>query len=128
MDAAQVAVWIDHKEAHVIHVDKSKFDESTLHAPHHVHRHPRSNEKNHPDDEQHFFHEVAQALAGAEQVLVLGPSTAKLHFLTYVEKHDAKLRQRIVGIETADHPTDKQIAAHVRSYFLAGEHATLPQT
>ena len=130
MDAAHVALWIDHQEAHVIRVDKNTFDDSTVHAPHHVHRHPKphGDANGHPDDDRGFFQEVAQALAGSEQVLILGPSTAKLHFLAYVDKHDAALRHRIVGIETADHPTDKQISAHVRSYFLSGERRPLPAT
>jgi hypothetical protein len=41
----------------------------------------------------------------------------KLHFLRYVQRHDHALEARIVGIESADHPTDAQLVAHVRHYF-----------
>ena len=114
------AVWIDQKEARIFHVQAESFDESTLHAPHHVARHPKSqtSDKHHPEEEQRFFHEVAQALEAANEILVLGPSTAKLHFLNYVHKHNAAMRPRIVGVETVDHPTDKQLAAYVRDYFV----------
>lgn len=56
-------------------------------------------------------------LAGAGQILLLGPSVTKLHFLHWVRKHDPTLEPRIIGIETADHPSDRQLVAHVRQYF-----------
>ena len=73
--------------------------------------------RNHPDDEHKFFREVSQSLAGSAEILVLGPSVTKLHFLRYLQKHDAALEARIVGLETVGHPTDGQIVQHVRSYF-----------
>jgi len=118
---SQMAVWIDGHEARIFHVDAERFDEATVSSPaRHVHRHPKDQETrthNHPDDEPHFFREVAQSLAGASSILVLGPSTTKLHFLRYLQKHDPTTEQRIVGLESADHPTDRQIVAHVRGYF-----------
>jgi len=126
--SGHVAIWIDHKEARIFHVKAETFDESTLHAPHHVFRHPKSQttDKYHPEEEQRFFHEVAHALEGANEVLVVGPSTAKLHFLKYVHKHDQALESRIVGIETVDHPTDRQLAAYVRHYFVNADRAQGP--
>ncbi len=123
----QIAVWIDHDEAKVFHVAAETFDEKSVLSPnHHVHRHPKDQETrthNHPDDEHRFFHQVVGVLAGADQILLLGPSVTKLHFLRYVQKHDPTLEPRIVGIETADHPTDRQLVAHVRQYF----HDSLPR-
>jgi stalled ribosome rescue protein Dom34 len=116
-----MAVWIDRDEAKVFHVDAETFDEKTVHsANHHVHRHPKHQETrahDHPDDEHRFFHEVAGTLAAADQILILGPSVTKLHFLRYVQKHDPALESRIVSVESADHPTDPQLAARVRQYF-----------
>jgi len=118
----QMAVWIDSHEARVFHVGAGGFDEATVKAPqHHVHRHPVDQEtriRNHPEDEQHFFREVARALGGDGPILVLGPSVTKVHFLRFAQKHDHALDARIVGLETADNPTDRQIVAHVHSYFL----------
>jgi stalled ribosome rescue protein Dom34 len=115
-----VAIWIDHKEARVFHVDPHEIEKLTVAAPHHVHnKHPRGPEgaKEHPDDAQRFFHEVARSLEGAEQILVVGPSTAKLEFLRHVHKHDHALEPKIVGIETVDHPTDGQLVAYAKQYF-----------
>ena len=115
-----VAVWIDHQEARVFHIDAATVDEKTLRAPtHHVHRHPKgpTAEHNHPDDAHHFFRAVARELEGAESVLVVGPSTAKLQFIRYAHKHDPSLEPRIVGVETVDHPTDRQLVAYAKHYF-----------
>ena len=60
-------VWIDHKEARIFHVLPDAADESTILSPqHHIHRHPkgRGEPREHPDDAQHFFDEVARALDG----------------------------------------------------------------
>jgi hypothetical protein len=124
MTVRHVAVWLDQHEARVFHVSPEGFDESTVHSPHkHVHRHPRGPEgyKEHPDNERRFFHEVARALDGAEEVLILGPSKAKLHFIRYAEGHDATLYAHIIGVETVDHPTDPQLAAHAKQYFKAAD-------
>jgi stalled ribosome rescue protein Dom34 len=114
-------VWIDQKEARIVEVDADKVDESLLHSPRaHVHRHAHEQDlrvRNHPDDEHQYFHDVARALDDRGQVLLVGPSKTKLHFFRYVQQHDHALAGRIVGIESADHPTDAQLVAHLRDHF-----------
>jgi hypothetical protein len=39
--------------------------------------------------------------------------------LTYVLAHDSTLKLKIVGVETVDHPTHKQLIACIRQYFLS---------
>jgi stalled ribosome rescue protein Dom34 len=114
------AVWIDHHEAKIFHVAPETFDVAVHRPDHLVKRHATvTAEHAHPAEMQHFFHEVAQALANVEEVLVVGPGSAKLELVKYVHKHDHALEPRIIGVETVDHPTDGQLAAHVRSYFHA---------
>jgi stalled ribosome rescue protein Dom34 len=120
MSPLRTAVWLDHQEARIFHVDLEGFDENKIRSPHrHVHRHPKgpSEGHEHPEDQTHFFKEVAHALAGAERVLVMGPSTAKLHLQRYLHAHDRALEAKIVGLETVDHPTDPQLVAYVKQYF-----------
>jgi stalled ribosome rescue protein Dom34 len=128
MSDHQVAIWIDQHEAHIFRVDNAVFETSTVHAPEHVRRHPQREAEphNHPDDEPRFFSDVARAVMGADRVLVVGPSTAKLHFRDYVQSHESTLKLQIVGVETVDHPTDKQLAAYVRQYFRDKEQAERP--
>jgi stalled ribosome rescue protein Dom34 len=121
MSYRYTAVWIDQQQARVLHVEAETFTESIIHAPQHLPRHPQREAPvhNHPDDEGRFFDEVTQSLRGANQVLVVGPSQTKLHFRDYVKAHAATLSFGIAGVETIDHPTDKQLAAYVRQYFLS---------
>jgi stalled ribosome rescue protein Dom34 len=121
MTIRHAAVWIDHHEAKVFHLTAETFETSTFEAPHHhVHRHPQATaESKHPADAERFYHEIARALEGVEEILVVGPATAKLEFVKHVHKHDHTLVEKIVGVETVDHPTDKQLVAYARRYFRA---------
>jgi stalled ribosome rescue protein Dom34 len=113
-------VWIDHHEARIFHVEAGAIDESMVQAPgRHIHRHPKgpTAEHNHPDDQHRFFHEVADGLRDGDQILVLGPSTAKLQLLRFLHQHEQAMEKKIVGIETVDHPTDRQLVAYVRKYY-----------
>ena len=115
-------VWIDHKAAHIFRLNPDAAAESTVHAPHVVHRHPGESgrAKAHPDRARRFFQEVARSLADTEGIVVVGPSTAKLDFLRYVHTHDQLLDGRILGVETVDHPSDRQIVAYAKQYFSLG--------
>ena len=120
-----VAVWLDHKEARIFSIHPESTEESTIAAPLHNihHKHPRgaAEPKAHPDDAKRFFHEIAQALGDAENILVVGPGAAKLEFLKYAHQHDHALGPKIVGMETVDHPTDGQIVAYAKKYFKASD-------
>ena len=114
-------VWLDHQEARVLAVHADGFDESSIHSPaSHIRQHAKGS-SDHPADEKHFFQQLTHALLSAEQVLIVGPSTAKLHFVKYVHKHAHDLEPKIIGVETVDHPTDAQIAAYARKYFVAAD-------
>jgi hypothetical protein len=119
--AKHVAIWIDHKEARLFSILPERIDAETVEAPlHHIHhKHPRSaaGDKAHPDDTRHFFEQIVRALEGVEELLVVGPSTAKLELQRYLHAHARPVEAKIVGIETVDHPTDGQVAAYARKYF-----------
>jgi stalled ribosome rescue protein Dom34 len=123
MPHRHAAVWIDHHEAKIFHVDRENVDAQTVQAPQrHVQRHPTvTAEKSHPAQAEHFYHEVAEALEGSDEVLVVGPATAKLEFIKHVHKHDHALAPKIVGVETVDHPTDGELLKYVRRYFRAAD-------
>jgi stalled ribosome rescue protein Dom34 len=117
-------IWIDHKEARVFHVHPHATEAATVLAPqHHLHRHPkgRGEPREHPDDARRFFGEVTRALDGVDALLIVGPSSAKLEFFRYLHEHDRPLEAKVVGVESADHPTDGEIVARARSYFVASD-------
>jgi stalled ribosome rescue protein Dom34 len=120
MKAHQSVVWLDHQEARIFGVDAEKLQAETVAAPeHHLHRHPKgpSAEHQHPSDGVQFFTHVATVLRDADAVLIVGPSTAKLQFLRFLAKQDPALDAKVVGVETVDHPTDRQLVAYARHYF-----------
>lgn len=115
-----VAVFIDHHEARIFHVDPGSFDASKLEAPqHHVHRHPKgaAEPHQHGADLRRFFDGVAAALAASESVLVVGPSTAKNELVNHLREHQHAVFSKIVAVETVDHPTDAQLVAHAKRHF-----------
>lgn len=112
-----VAVFIDHHEAKVFHVTPEAFEEKHLHSPH-ASLHQKHRDKTHPAEVSHFFDDVVKSVAGAAEILVLGPGSAKLELVKHIHKHHAALVDNIVGVESADHPTDRQIVAHARATFL----------
>lgn len=114
------AVWIDHNEAKVFHVDSEGFDPTKIQPHHHVKRHPTvTAERAHPADAAHYFTAVEKALADVEEILIVGPGSAKLELVKHVHKSNRGLEAKIVGLETVDHPTDGQLVAYVRRYFHA---------
>lgn len=120
MDKHQRVVWIDHHEARVFGVDDALFDEAKVLAPaQHVARHPKpaTREHDHPEDMHRFLREVAAALETAGQILIVGPSTAKLELLRYLGREARATELKVVGVETVDHPTDGQLIAYARRYF-----------
>ncbi len=62
-----------------------------------------------------FYDRVISQLRGTEAVLIFGPGEAK----SELEKRivHEKVRVQIVGIETADKMTERQIATKVRKHF-----------
>jgi hypothetical protein len=62
-----------------------------------------------------YYDAVTASIHDAEAILIFGPGEAKGELKERLEKHG--LGGRIVGVETVDRMTDRQIAAKVRLYF-----------
>jgi stalled ribosome rescue protein Dom34 len=73
-----------------------------------------------PEDQQ-FYHEVVEALKGAQEILVVGPANAKLNLVKHIHSHDPQMSDKLIGIETVDHPSDSQLLAYARKYFRAAD-------
>jgi stalled ribosome rescue protein Dom34 len=116
----QVIVWIDHKQARLFDLQLDGIEPTTVTAPHGTHhRHAKGPDgtKEHPNDAKVFFEEVAGSLGQAEQILVVGPSSARLEFGRYLSEHAHAIEARIVGSETVDHPSDGQLVAYAKKHF-----------
>jgi stalled ribosome rescue protein Dom34 len=115
------AIWLDHKDARIFQIEPDKLDEAHAWTPpqhiHHDHARGTDGAKEHPVDDKQFFQEIARSLDATEEILIVGPSTAKLEFIRYAHKHEHALEARIVGLETVDHPSDRQLVAYAKQYF-----------
>ena len=121
MTHRHVAVWIDHVEAKLFHVESEASDVSTIGAPYH-HFAVKAAEQGRHHGSEDFYHLVADALRDAGEILIVGPSSAKLDLFRHLHRHDHLVAEKVVGVETLDHPTDRQIIAYVRHYFQKKDH------
>lgn len=129
MSHYHAVVWIDHAQAHVMHISPDDVESSVVRPqqPHRQLHHKRGADKGgavsvgrSPEDQQ-FYHEVIEALKGAQEVLVVGPANAKLNLIKHIHSHDQQMSDRVIGVETVDHPSDAQLVAYARKYFVAAD-------
>ena len=116
----RVALWIDHEQARVVNIPPSRTDAPMFGAQgqdtHTKNRgtpeggHERRNARR-------FFRRIERSIEHAGQILVLGPSTAKLEFVRYLRKHAHAIERRVVGIETMAQATDAQLNTFTQEYF-----------
>jgi len=121
MSLSHVIVWIDHHEAHVIQFNAElSANEVIKTKSKHKHVHQRSGTLGvgHHNADLNFLSEVVDGLLGANEILIVGPGSAKLELLKHVNKHEPILSEKIIGVETVDHPSDAQLLAYAKKYFV----------
>jgi len=122
----ELGVWIDHRKAVVaiIKDDQEELRQVTSHMEKRV-RYSGAAQQDSAEDQRdrrftghlnQYYDEVISCIRDADSILILGPGEAKLELEARLKK-DA-LDGRIVGIETVDKMTDRQVAARVRQRFL----------
>jgi stalled ribosome rescue protein Dom34 len=115
-------VWLDHVEAHVMHISPDDVEKSLIQPnqpPHKLHSRVGTLGDGRVSEDQDYYHRVAEALKGASEILIVGPAQAKLQLIKYIHLHAPNLVSKVVGVETVDHPTDAQLVAFARKYFLS---------
>ena len=101
-------VWLDSAKAHVFELSLSGIKTFE------VKKEDTQHQKN-----DSLFKDLAQKLIACEKLLLMGPGLAKNHFKSYLNEHYThSLATHIVGTETCDHPTDNQILAIARNFFM----------
>ena len=126
----RVGLWIDHRKAVIVTL--SDEGEATSLVESNVGRHVRysggaqsgrshesrpgtgedTRERHFEGQLNQYYDEVIAHIRDAEAILILGPGEAKGELRTRLER--GGLGARIVGVETVDKMTDRQIAAKVR--------------
>jgi stalled ribosome rescue protein Dom34 len=113
-------VWIDHSQAKVFHVGLSGEDEVILH-PHmptrHLHHKGNTTGSGHVGLDKEFLAQVTNAVSDAGEIVIIGPAGAKTELAKYLREQPASVGDRIVAVEAADHPSDREIVAYAKNYF-----------
>lgn len=122
----QVGLWIDHRQAFLVFVGDD--GEETKRVDSDMEKHVRFSGVESPDgaaDDQRdrrfsahldqYYDRVITCLGDAQSILLLGPGEAKGELRKRLESKG--LGARIVGVETADKMTDRQVVAKVRQHF-----------
>lgn len=119
MSYPHVIVWMDHQKATII--DFSVDDRHVLHLasekPQQLHRKSGPMGTGRAPEDRQFFDEITHAIAGSNEILVTGPGTAKVAYMTDLEKRNASVARRVVGVEALDHPSDGELLAFAKRYF-----------
>lgn len=113
MTTFHAVVWMDHSEAHVLMFDKEHVEAQRVKArSHHTPKH------GHVGADKDFFKQVADALVGVTEVMLTGPANAKIEFRDFCKHNAHAVDKAIVDVVNTDHPTDAQVVAMARQYFL----------
>ncbi|HEV7546037.1 MAG TPA: translational machinery protein [Reyranella sp.] len=96
------------------------------HPSHHLHHKSGSPSGTHDTGEPSFYRDVAAALGEAKEFLVVGPSTAKTEFVTWLHGHSPALTGRLFGVEPLQHMSDNQIVAEARRFFKKADRIRPP--
>lgn len=113
MTTFHAVVWMDHSQAHVLMFDKEHVEAQRVKA-----RHQHTPKHGHVGADKAFFEGIAGSLQGAVEVLLTGPANAKLEFRDYCKHHAHAVDKAIVDVVSSDHPSDPQLVAMARQYFL----------
>ncbi len=133
----EVGLWIDHRKAVIVIVtdegeeiqliksdvekdvrgsDASRGSRSkTLYGPQDV-LSEDNRERRFASHLSRYYDKLISCIRDAESILIFGPGEAKGELKKRLESEER--HGRIVGIETVDKMTERQIAAKVRQYFL----------
>lgn len=114
MTLFHAVVWTDHHKAQVLQFDAEHVEAHKVKSQETRTRQHGSTVRSEHD----FFSELCDAITGTPEVLITGSHTALADFKHYVGKHRPALSPHILGWEPVDHPTQGQLVAFARQYFL----------
>ncbi|MYM39687.1 translational machinery protein [Duganella qianjiadongensis] len=124
MSFNHVVAWIDHTEAHVIHFNAEAADSEVIktHSKHpHLHGKSGSTGVGRAPENKQYFDDVAKALSGSTEILIVGPGHEKLELMKYMLRQHPAVAECVMSVESADHPSDGQLLKYARKYFVKAD-------
>ena len=126
----EVGVWIDHRKAVIVSVTLEGEETSLIRSGMEKHvRYSGAAQEDSAEDQRdtrftghlnRYYDHVISRIRHAESILIFGPGEAKAELEKRLERES--LSGRVVGIETVDKMTNRQIAARVRLRFPERSH------
>lgn len=113
-------VWLDQTEAHVIHFNRDAAETDVITTTS-QHKKDGVVGNNRAEESTTYLDEVAAALATSKEILIVGPGMEKLAFIRHLNKKHADIADKVVSVETVDHPNDGQLLAYARKYFVKAD-------
>jgi len=118
-----VGVWIDHRKAVIATAGNVRVPIQRIAS--NMEKHVRFSggamsaedirERRFANHLERYYARVTVLIREAEAILLLGPGEAKLELKHHLEREG--LGERIVGVDTVDKMTDREIAAKIGQYF-----------
>jgi stalled ribosome rescue protein Dom34 len=117
-----VIVWIDHRLAHIYNVTRDDISElATIRAPDegrgHIHHKAGSAGPGHVAAAPAFLKAVAEALATAQEILIVGPADTKMALKKYIDLQMPLVGKRIKGVEPMKRASSEEIHDFATLYF-----------
>jgi hypothetical protein len=120
MSYQHAIVWIDHQHATVIDFalgDRNVQLVEREGGQRKVHRKSGFPGSGKAADDHQFHDAVATAIGDAREVLIVGPGQAKLELRRALERRHRALFDRVVGVESVDHPNQSELLGFGQRYF-----------
>jgi hypothetical protein len=130
MSLNHVVIWVDSEEAHLIHFNEDPSEpDPGAHVARISHGHikPGVTRYGSMADHTRYFREIIQAILGSIEILLIGPSEEKHELMRYIVRHHRPVAAHVVGVITADHPTDGQLISFAQRYFRKTEQMRVDQ-
>lgn len=120
MTHPHAVVWLDHREARIIDYSLDEVHQAKVRhdgASRQVHHRAGSVGSGRAKDDHHYFDQIVEALGDAQEILLVGPANTKNAFHKDLDARYRDVAQRVVGVESLDHPSDGELLAYARKYF-----------
>ncbi|WP_317204887.1 translational machinery protein [Janthinobacterium sp.] len=118
MSLNHVVVWLDQAEAHVIHFNRETSESEVVKTASNRHHKTGVEVSSQAADQSPYLSEIAAAIADASGILIVGPGIEKMQFIKHLNKSHTAIAEKVVGVESVDHPSDGQLLAYARKYFI----------
>jgi stalled ribosome rescue protein Dom34 len=113
-------VWVDQTEAHVIHFSRDDAETEVVKTTSQHQKKGVLGASTAAEDTA-YLDEIASALDASKEILIVGPGQEKLTFMRHLNKHHAGTAEKVVSVETVDHPNDGQLLTYARKYFVKAD-------